>query len=105
MSKDKMPLDDLTRILMAPDYIFGKTPHGVGAPMAMMYKTGTLKSRPQSWKDMYLPETQKLAEIRRGRPSVLRVTPCTTWRSETWAGIEALSGQLEPAGDPQRLMQ
>ena len=46
---------------MAPDYIFGKAPHGIGAAMNMMYKTGTLKTKPQSWKDMYFPETQQLA--------------------------------------------
>jgi NitT/TauT family transport system substrate-binding protein len=61
MSKDKMSLDDLAQILMAPDYIFGKTPHGVGAAMAMMYKTGMLKTKPQSWKDMYFSEAQQLA--------------------------------------------
>jgi NitT/TauT family transport system substrate-binding protein len=60
VSKDKMPLDELTRILMAPDYIFGKTPHGIGAAMSMMYKTGTLKTKPQSWKEMYFPEAQQL---------------------------------------------
>jgi hypothetical protein len=25
-----------------------------------MYKTGTLKTKPQSWKEMYFPETQQL---------------------------------------------
>ena len=60
ISKEKMSLDDLAQILMAPDYIFGKTPRGVGAALSLMYKTGTLKSKPQSWKDMYFPETQQL---------------------------------------------
>ncbi|HEY2183895.1 MAG TPA: ABC transporter substrate-binding protein [Xanthobacteraceae bacterium] len=60
ISKDKMPLDDLVQILMAPDYIFGKTPHGIGAAMNMMYKTGTIRTKPQSWKDMYFPETHQL---------------------------------------------
>jgi NitT/TauT family transport system substrate-binding protein len=60
MSKEKMSLDDLTAILMAPDYIFGKTPHGIGAAMAMMHKAGMLKTQPQSWKDMYFAEAQQL---------------------------------------------
>jgi NitT/TauT family transport system substrate-binding protein len=60
VSKEKMSLDDLTQVLMAPDYIFGKTPHGVAAAMNMMYKTGTIRTKPQSWKDMYFPETQQL---------------------------------------------
>jgi len=61
ISKEKMSLDDLAQILMAPDYIFGKTPRGVGAALSLMYKTGTLKTKPQSWKDMYFPETQQLS--------------------------------------------
>lgn len=61
MSKDKMSLDDLTQILMAPDYIFGKTPRGIGDAMSMMYKSGTLKTKPTSWKDMYFHEAHQLA--------------------------------------------
>jgi hypothetical protein len=38
----------------------GKAPHGIGAAMNMMYKSGTLKTKPQSWKEMYFPETQQL---------------------------------------------
>jgi NitT/TauT family transport system substrate-binding protein len=60
VSKEKMSLDDLTQIMMAPDYVFGQTPHGVGAAMTMMYKSGTIKTQAQSWKDMYFPETQQL---------------------------------------------
>jgi len=55
-SKEKMSLDDLTQILTAPDYIFGQTPHGVTAALDMLHKTGTIRTRPQSWKDMYFPE-------------------------------------------------
>lgn len=61
VSKEKMSLDDLTQILMAPDYKFGQTPHGIGVAMSMMYKTGTIKTKPGSWKDMYFPEAQQLA--------------------------------------------
>jgi sulfonate transport system substrate-binding protein len=60
LSKDKMPLDDLTQILMAPDYIFGKTPHGIGAAITMMHKAGIIKTKAASWKEMYFPETQQL---------------------------------------------
>ena len=55
-----MSLEDLTQILMAPDYIFGKTPHRVGAAIEMMHKAGILKTKPQSWKDMYFPEAHAL---------------------------------------------
>jgi hypothetical protein len=29
--------------------------------MSMMYKSGTLKTKPESWKDMYFPEAHQLA--------------------------------------------
>lgn len=60
MSKEKMSLEDLTQIMMAPDYIFGQTPRGVGAAMTMMYKSGTIRTKSESWKDMYFPEAHKL---------------------------------------------
>ncbi len=60
VSKEKMSLEDLTQILMAPDYIFGKTPHRVGAALNMMYKTGAIKTKPESWKDLYFPEVHQL---------------------------------------------
>jgi NitT/TauT family transport system substrate-binding protein len=60
VSKDKMSLDELTQILLAPDYIFGKTPRGVGAAMSVMYHAGLIKTKPQSWKDMYFPEAHQL---------------------------------------------
>ena len=60
MSKEKMSLDDLAAIIGSPDYVYGKTPRGIGAAMEMMFKSGTLKTKPQSWKDMFFAETQKL---------------------------------------------
>jgi NitT/TauT family transport system substrate-binding protein len=60
VSKEKMSLEDLTQIMQAPDYIFGKTPHRVGAAIDMMYKAGILKTKAQSWKDMYFPEAHGL---------------------------------------------
>src|SRR5262249_38912189 len=56
VSKEKMSLDDLTQILMAPDYIFGKTPYGVGAALQTMYRAGAIKTKPSSWKELYFPE-------------------------------------------------
>ena len=40
ISKEKMSLEDLTQILLAPDYVFGKTPHRIGSAMEMMHKAG-----------------------------------------------------------------
>lgn len=60
ISKEKMSLEDLTQIMLAPDYIFGKTPNRVGAAIEMMHKAGILKTKPQSWKEMYFPEAHSL---------------------------------------------
>jgi NitT/TauT family transport system substrate-binding protein len=60
ISKEKMSLEDFMPILMAPDYIFGKTPHRVGASIEMMHKAGILKTKPQSWKEMYFAEAHSL---------------------------------------------
>ena len=60
VSKEKMSLEDFTKIMLAPDYIFGKTPLGVGKAMELMHKTGTIKTHAQSWKDMYFPEVHQL---------------------------------------------
>jgi NitT/TauT family transport system substrate-binding protein len=60
MSKDKMSLDDLMEILNAPDYIFDRTPRRVGSALRMLHKTGTIRTKAQSWKDMYFPEAQQL---------------------------------------------
>jgi NitT/TauT family transport system substrate-binding protein len=60
VAKEAMQLEDLVQIIGAPDYIYGKTPHGIGKSMNLMFKTGTIKSKPQSWKDMFFAEAQKL---------------------------------------------
>jgi NitT/TauT family transport system substrate-binding protein len=60
VSKEKMSLEELLPILSAPDYIFGKTPLGVGKALELMHKTGAIKTQPQSWKDLYFPEAHQL---------------------------------------------
>jgi NitT/TauT family transport system substrate-binding protein len=60
ISKEKMSLEDFLPIMLAPDYIFGKTPLGIGKAMGLMFKSGTLKTQAQSWKDMYFPEAHQL---------------------------------------------
>jgi NitT/TauT family transport system substrate-binding protein len=59
-SKDKMSIEDITQILLAPDYIFDQTPRGVGDALRTMYKAGIIKTEPQSWKDVYFPEVRQL---------------------------------------------
>ena len=61
ISREKMPLDELVAILTAPDYIFDRTPRRIGSALKMLNKTGTIKTRAQSWKELYFPEAQQLA--------------------------------------------
>lgn len=60
ISRDKISIEDLTAIFLDPGYIFDQKPRGVGPALDMMHKAGLLKTKAQSWKDLYFPETQKL---------------------------------------------
>jgi NitT/TauT family transport system substrate-binding protein len=55
-----MSLEDFLPIMLAPDYIFDKTPRGITKAIGLMSKSGTLKTQVQSWKDMYFPEAHTL---------------------------------------------
>jgi NitT/TauT family transport system substrate-binding protein len=59
-SKEKMSIEDITEILLAPDYIFDQTPRGVGDALRTMHKAGIIKTEPQSWRDVYFPEVHQL---------------------------------------------
>ncbi|MBO0763566.1 MAG: ABC transporter substrate-binding protein [Hyphomicrobiaceae bacterium] len=59
-SKDKISIEDITAILLAPDYIFDQTPRGIGDALGTMYKAGIIKTEAQSWKDVYFPEVHDL---------------------------------------------
>ena len=57
----RMTEDEVYALLTAPGFEYGKTPHKVGKLVAFMHYVGTLKSEPESWKDLYFPEAQNLA--------------------------------------------
>ncbi|MBS0244666.1 MAG: ABC transporter substrate-binding protein [Proteobacteria bacterium] len=59
-SHDKISLEDLVTIFQQPDYIFGPAPRGVGKALDLMYRTGAIKTKATSWKDMYFPEAGNL---------------------------------------------
>ena len=69
VSKENIALQDLSQILLAPDYIFGKIPHRVGAAIDMLHKAGMLKSKPT------------IVEGTLPRP-----TRCPVTRRRPWAG-------------------
>lgn len=57
----RMNEDEVYAILTAPGAEWGKTPHKVGKLVQFMHYVGTLKNRPESWKDLYFPEAHALA--------------------------------------------
>src|SRR5262245_40285866 len=55
-SGDKMPVDELVGILGDPAIRYTMQLEGIGPFVDFMAKTGTLKSPPASWRDMFFPE-------------------------------------------------
>lgn len=54
-SKTKESLDDLVREINQPTLSYTTTPLNVAKFSDFMFKTGTIKSRPKSWKDLFFP--------------------------------------------------
>lgn len=52
-SKTKESLDDLIREINQPTVAYTTTPSNVGKFADFMYRTGTIKAKPKSWKDLF----------------------------------------------------
>jgi NitT/TauT family transport system substrate-binding protein len=57
---DKIGEDGLFKILDAPDMVFSATPNGTFQVAKFMYRIGSIKVEPTSWKDLYFPEIHDL---------------------------------------------
>jgi NitT/TauT family transport system substrate-binding protein len=57
VTKDKMPLDELVEILGDPAIQYTTKVGGINAFVDFMTKTGTLKTPPKDWKDMFFSES------------------------------------------------
>jgi NitT/TauT family transport system substrate-binding protein len=55
-SGDKMPVEELVAILNEPAIRYTMQLEGIGPFVDFMAKTGTLKSPPADWRDMFFPE-------------------------------------------------
>jgi NitT/TauT family transport system substrate-binding protein len=60
ISKDKDSLENIERMLNDPQIVFTTTPQNVMKYVDFMAKTGAIKSRPDSWKDLFFPEAHAL---------------------------------------------
>lgn len=56
-TKDKkVSVEAMTKLMQSPDLQFTKVPTQVGKFVDFMHQTGTLKTKANSWKDLYFPE-------------------------------------------------
>jgi NitT/TauT family transport system substrate-binding protein len=56
----KNSVDDIYAMINAPDYAYTLMPQKVGKTADFMYKIGTIKTKPASWKELFFPEVQDL---------------------------------------------
>lgn len=55
LSKDKDSLENILKMLNDPKIVFTTTPQNVMKYVDFMYKIGSIKARPDSWKDLFFP--------------------------------------------------
>lgn len=61
ITKEKrLTQDDLFQLFSTPDMEFTKVPVKVGDMVAFLHKIGTVKTKPDSWKDLFFPEVHGL---------------------------------------------
>jgi NitT/TauT family transport system substrate-binding protein len=57
----KDTVEDIYAMINAADYAYTLTPQKVGKTADFMYRIGTIKSKPASWKDLFFPEVHGLS--------------------------------------------
>lgn len=60
LSKDKDTADGIFRMLSDPDIVYTTTPQNVMKYVNFMLKTGSIKVKPDSWKDLFFPNVHSL---------------------------------------------
>jgi NitT/TauT family transport system substrate-binding protein len=58
ISKDKSSVDDIEKMISAPDVQFTTVPKNTVKYADFMARTGLIKTKPASWKDMFFPTAQ-----------------------------------------------
>jgi NitT/TauT family transport system substrate-binding protein len=61
VTKDKSPADDILKILNDPTTEYSLTPKNIMQMVNFMHKTGSIKVKPDSWKEMFLPSAHTMA--------------------------------------------
>ncbi|MDQ6619259.1 MAG: ABC transporter substrate-binding protein [Pseudomonadota bacterium] len=60
ISKDKDSVEDITAMMNDPQIVFTTTPQNIMKYVNFMLKTGAIKTKPDSWKDLFFPNVQNL---------------------------------------------
>jgi NitT/TauT family transport system substrate-binding protein len=60
ISKDKDSVEDIQKMLNDPGIVFTTTPQNMMKYVAFMLKTGSIKNKPDSWKDLFFPNAHGL---------------------------------------------
>ncbi len=60
ISKDKDTVDNIARMMNDPQIVFTTTPQNVMKYADFMARTGAIKVRPESWKDLFFPNAHSL---------------------------------------------
>ena len=61
MTRDKSPVDDILKIVNDPQIEYSLLPKNVMKMVDFMHKSGTIKVKPDSWKDLFFPNMHGLA--------------------------------------------
>jgi NitT/TauT family transport system substrate-binding protein len=59
-SKEKLTVDDLTKIMSDPNFVYSTAPQQSMKFADLMFRAGTIKNKPSSWKDYFFPEVHNL---------------------------------------------
>ena len=60
LAKSKLSLESVEKLLNDPKIVFTTTPNNVIKYADFMYKVGSIKVKPQSWKDLFFPNAYNL---------------------------------------------
>jgi NitT/TauT family transport system substrate-binding protein len=59
-TKEKLTVDDLVKIMSDPNFVYSTAPQQSMKFAEAMYRGGTIKNKPASWKDYFFPEVYNL---------------------------------------------
>ena len=59
-TKEKLTVDDLVKIMSDPNFVYSTAPQQSMKFAEAMYRGGTIKNKPSSWKDYFFPEVHNL---------------------------------------------